>query len=65
MVPWPQATSPGYFDAASAVSAASNYMHFVNNPPQQAFAGKRKEGGREREMERERGGERERERERG
>ena len=40
VVPWPQATSPGYFEAAAAVSAGGNFVHFVNNPPQQAFAGK-------------------------
>ena len=41
VVPWPQATSPGgYFETAAAVSAAGNFVHFVNNPPQQAFAGK-------------------------
>ena len=37
VVPWPQATSPGYFEAAAAVSAGGNFVHF---PPQQAFAGK-------------------------
>ena len=51
VVPWPPATSPGYFEAAAAVSTGS-YVHFVSNPPQQAFAGKRREGERERERER-------------
>ena len=50
VVPWPQATSPGYFEAAAAVSGASNFVHFVSNPQQQAFAG---EGEAERERERE------------
>ena len=51
VVPWPQATSPGYFEAAAAVSAGGNFVHFVNNPPQQAFAGK-VEPERDRERER-------------
>ena len=55
VVPWPQATSPGgYFETAAAVSAAGNFVHFVNNPPQQAFAGKSGGRGKGRERERER-----------
>ena len=37
VVPWPQATSPGYFEAAA--SAANSFVHFVSNPPQQPYAG--------------------------
>ena len=54
MVPWAQpATSPaGFFDATAAVSAASSFVHFVGNPPQQAFTGERREEERERERKR-------------